>query len=189
MAIAYLDSDAPVVMRMPWSDVTGGQARRALVGPDHSHVRVSCLVRTRRAHPVRAREQGRDMQAHRRVLSRTPFLSAECGVCGVRSLDGPALQHVSTRVLQAFLTSLEDDQSGAPPTPFVRTALADGDESNACEVRAPVLCLQHHAHDSAAPIFHCAARSSRMVSCWTCRCPPRFLRFERPLRSHCLMSH
>ena len=30
MAIAYLDSDAaPVVMRMPWSDVTGGQARAA----------------------------------------------------------------------------------------------------------------------------------------------------------------
>ena len=139
MAIAYLDSDAPVVMRMRWSDVTGGQARRALVGPDHSHVRVCCLVRTRRAHPVCAREQGRDMQAHKRVPSRMPFLSAERGVCGVRSLDVPALQHVSTRVLQAFLTSLEVDQSGAPPTPFVRIALADGDESNACEVHAPVL--------------------------------------------------
>ena len=145
MAIAYLDSDAPVVMRMRWSDVTGGQARRALVGPDHSHVRVSCLVRTRRAHPDRAREQGRDMQAHKRVPSRTPFLSAERGVCGVRSLDGPALQHVSTRVLQAFLTSLEVDQSGAPPTPFVRTALADGDESNACEVRAPCALASNFA--------------------------------------------
>ena len=82
------------------------------------------------------------MQAQRNCW-RAFFRNAERGVGvgaaggrGARSLDGPALQHVSTRVLQAFLTSLQDDQSGGPPTPFVRTALVDGDESDACEVRA-----------------------------------------------------